>query len=556
MGNFVFSEVECTQRTGIHKPLLIESDGLLLGGMGRKKCEQDRRRIAREPFEFQHELLVFDCSRIHWTQVMFQGNCTRHELRDPFFSRHDGFFSTASRMLLGQIGNVLGATEGTYKLYFGGWTLVSFGTFSVRYTSQQKYRQKFYPMVFIFVRTETTFAYTRMFLVCKDRCQEFFGGTVNLQFGSVDHSDAIANAYRDVWPDIKLLNCWHHLKQDEYAQWLDNEYLTDPWDLWFYAASGCPGVVPNQTPIEAHHRAIKSTAVNHLRFSTDHVIAMTLPELLVECTMGFGSDPIRHYASGPVSAEILEKALNRCEDDNHYPRHARKSQRAIDKLKNITSTQAITVSEMIMRMAFQTKVCARSLHGTLRANEAVENIQLRYLSLYCVAIRKRIAYAHDWNSSGWSHDAVQTILKNSSAIASHSSILGGCHVLACLHLVGDLNWEVVLHGLPARKPPGRPWKKKNCFVRDGVRQSQYSVDALIWRLVDKPTSVINWSVLMANPTAMEDGETTEHKPSFQRGGKRYWDVGHKDEDKITPLEAEELAQVISFFFQLGHIIVP
>ncbi|POM67067.1 Hypothetical protein PHPALM_16983 [Phytophthora palmivora] len=273
---------------------------------------------------------------------------------------------------------------------------------------------------------------------------------------------------------------------------------SDPWDLWFYAASGCPGVVLNQTPIEVHHRAIKSTAVNHLRFSTGHVLALTLPELLVECAMGFGSDPIRHYASGPVSAEILEKALNLCVDANHYPRHARKSQRAIDKIeKYYFNTRNYCVRDDnangLPVSAARTKMYARSLHGTLRANEAVENIQLRYLSLYCVEIRKRIAYAHDWNSSGWSHDAVQTILKNS----------------ACLHLVGDLNLEVVLHGLPTRKPPGRPWKKKNCLVRDGVRQSQYSVDALIWRLVDKHTSVINWSVLMANPTATEDGETTE-----------------------------------------------
>ncbi|POM64583.1 Hypothetical protein PHPALM_19865 [Phytophthora palmivora] len=100
----------------------------------------------------------------------------------------------------------------------------------------------------------------------------------------------------------------------------------------FYAASGCPGVVPNQNPIEAQHLQIKSTAVNHLRATTGHVIASTLPKPLVDCAMDIGSDSIRHYASRPVSAEILEKSLNLCEDANHYPRHARTSQRAIAKI--------------------------------------------------------------------------------------------------------------------------------------------------------------------------------------------------------------------------------
>ncbi|POM60622.1 hypothetical protein PHPALM_30504 [Phytophthora palmivora] len=203
--------------------------------------------------------------------------------------------------------DMLRSRDGTYKLHFGGGH-----SFPLEYwvyvTSLGKS-----------IGRKTTFGYARMFYVYKERRHEFFGGTMNMHFGSMDHSDAIANAFREVWPDIKLLNCWSRLEQksrekrallldrerysdiirpqigylsqarsldqfivlselvtqnwtdlgeDEYAQWLDNENFTDPWDLWFYAASGCPGVVPNQNPIEAHHRAIKSTAVNHLRDAT------------------------------------------------------------------------------------------------------------------------------------------------------------------------------------------------------------------------------------------------------------------------------------------------
>ncbi|POM71863.1 Hypothetical protein PHPALM_11519 [Phytophthora palmivora] len=174
----------------------------------------------------------------------------------------------------------------------------------------------------------------------------------------------------------------HH----KYAQWLDNGYLTDPWDLWFYTASGCPGVVPNQNPIEAHHRAIKSTAVNHLRAATGYVLASTLPKPLVEC------------------------AMSRC-----------------------------------------ATFCCIALRF-----ESASRMRMTGTTILKKFRRDCKAFYH----TGWVCE----------------------HVLACLHLVGDLNLEVMLHELPAREPPGRPWKKKQCLVRDGVRQ--YSVDALIRRLVD------------------------------------------------------------------------
>ncbi|ETO99775.1 hypothetical protein F441_22802, partial [Phytophthora nicotianae CJ01A1] len=57
----------------------------------------------------------------------------------------------------------LSATDGTYKLRISDYTLVSFGTFGVDYGETEKYHQTFYPMAFMFVRTETAFAYNRLF---------------------------------------------------------------------------------------------------------------------------------------------------------------------------------------------------------------------------------------------------------------------------------------------------------------------------------------------------------------------------------------------------------
>ncbi|POM60621.1 hypothetical protein PHPALM_30503 [Phytophthora palmivora] len=183
-------------------------------------------------------------------------------------------------------------------------------------------------------------------------------------------------------------------------------------------------------------------------------------------------------------------------------------------------------------------------HGTLRANEAVENIQLRYLWLHCVEIRERIAYEHDWNCSAWSHNAVQTILKK------FRRDFGGCastNYLDYISLVISIWRSCSMNCLHANHPDDLERRKMPCERRGSTVPILYGCsDSETSR---QPTSVINWSGLMVKTTATEDGETTERtyvakiKPPFQR-----------DEDEITPLEAEELVQVISFSFQLGHTI--
>ncbi|GMF30647.1 unnamed protein product [Phytophthora lilii] len=190
----------------------------------------------------------------------------------------------------------------------------------------------------MFVRTETIYVYARLFAVVKDCTKDFFIGDLEVHYGSMDHSSEIASAFRQIWPDIKLLNCWPHLDRNarqkkglltnsqryddiikpqldyisqsrsfdqfealsnlvtcnwstlgetEYANWLEDQYLEDPWDLWFYSASLEPGVVPNQNPIEAFHHAIKAAAARHLRASTGHVLAGTLPRNLALSAMRF-----------------------------------------------------------------------------------------------------------------------------------------------------------------------------------------------------------------------------------------------------------------------------
>jgi hypothetical protein len=155
---------------------------------------------------------------------------------------------------------------------------------------------------------------------------------LELRFGSLDHSSAIANAFSAEWPEIQHLNCWPHfvrksrekaslLKTKGYyedviyphIQWMrdvrtldqfeavgqvcmdkwtaDGElecvssfqenYFSAPWGTWFSGVAGdVPGILTSQNSIEAFHRVIKKVAVSTLRASTATVLNSTLPKIL------------------------------------------------------------------------------------------------------------------------------------------------------------------------------------------------------------------------------------------------------------------------------------
>ncbi|KAG6957953.1 hypothetical protein JG687_00009671 [Phytophthora cactorum] len=64
----------------------------------------------------------------------------------------------------------------------------------------------------------------------------------------------------DVLSEFAVEN-WRELSEDEYTQWLDDEYLTDRWYLSLCTTRGTVGVVLRQNSIESHHRTTKTTAV-------------------------------------------------------------------------------------------------------------------------------------------------------------------------------------------------------------------------------------------------------------------------------------------------------
>ncbi|KAE9115803.1 hypothetical protein PF010_g9200 [Phytophthora fragariae] len=103
-------------------------------------------------------------------------------------------------------GGVLGVTDGTYELHFGGWTLIDF---------------------------ENMLVYKEMFSTVKHFALKFFGITLQLAFGSLDHTSYIANAFKAEWPDILLLDCYAHFVRKARAKTklLQNDKFFDT-DVW------------------------------------------------------------------------------------------------------------------------------------------------------------------------------------------------------------------------------------------------------------------------------------------------------------------------------------
>ncbi|ETN12166.1 hypothetical protein PPTG_22460 [Phytophthora nicotianae INRA-310] len=90
------------------------------------------------------------------------------------------------------------------------WTRVCFGTACGVYDNRT-YRRSFVPWVYMFVRTEHEYAYKTMFTTTVDFAAKYFDCTLTLKYGSQDHATYIANAYKAIWPNIGILNCYPHL---------------------------------------------------------------------------------------------------------------------------------------------------------------------------------------------------------------------------------------------------------------------------------------------------------------------------------------------------------
>ncbi|KUF92947.1 40S ribosomal protein S7 [Phytophthora nicotianae] len=257
-------------------------------------------------------------------------------------------FRDVERAVHDQGDSLVLSTDGTYRIHFGGWTLVDCGGISVE-RSGTGYVQRFRPWIYMCVKTESIIAYEHMLRALVKYAKTFLNLELKVHSASIDHADAIASAFELVWPHIEILSCWEHflrqsrkqtklektkgfmkdigkqhlrllhqsrsLKQfralskrvvkawkesgeDKLAEWLQNVYLTKRWERWSVNSSSVPGFLPSQQPIESHHRVIKVIVTDYKKAPTITVLNSVLPRVLLYDATNLTPEHHRHYAEG------------------------------------------------------------------------------------------------------------------------------------------------------------------------------------------------------------------------------------------------------------------
>ncbi|EGZ30780.1 hypothetical protein PHYSODRAFT_470265 [Phytophthora sojae] len=273
-----------------------------------------------------------------------------------------------------------------------------------------------------------------------------------------------------------------------------------------------------------------------------HVLAVTLPKIVIHCGRDTNTEFLWPFASGPREIANINRYYFNADyylihDENLYG-------------QKVTHTR--------------TSRYAKSFEGVLKKDEVVNSIQLSYQSLHAVDIVSRTPIEHDWASPMWTIEEIRAQRSKFKCDCKEFYQTGWLcgHVMACLKLVDGLDFSLMLRGLLMRRPTGRPRKKKQCLEREKPSPGQYSVDALISWLIKTPASVINWSVLSTWPTKNRDGEIEDRDlvgvvdPPFMKGGARYWDVYYEKRSETVTMAAEELANAINYAHRMGHHIVP
>jgi hypothetical protein len=103
-------------------------------------------------------------------------------------------------------------TDGTYKLLYNGWVLLTLGTHSVYYDkNRRKTAHQFRPLSFMFCTSESQEAYEFLFRSTADTIRFMFAVELVPSNTQSDRADAIRNAFQTVWPGSTWTTCWPHI---------------------------------------------------------------------------------------------------------------------------------------------------------------------------------------------------------------------------------------------------------------------------------------------------------------------------------------------------------
>ncbi|OWZ05872.1 hypothetical protein PHMEG_00021963 [Phytophthora megakarya] len=235
------------------------------------------------------------------------------------------------------------STDGTYRIHFGGWTLVDCGGISVE-TTESGFVQRFRPWLYMFVRTESIPAYEHLFKSLVKYATVFLMSTFRYQVqvsttpmlsplhlcnrlctrlmsrylhvGSI-YCDSRVNRHSWRLEKISLLHGARSLKQfralakrvltawkaeneGNLANWLQSVYLTPCWERWSVGSSSVPGFLATQQPIESHHKVVKVIVTDFKKAPTVSVLNSVLPRIMLYDVSNLSSGNQGHFAEASL----------------------------------------------------------------------------------------------------------------------------------------------------------------------------------------------------------------------------------------------------------------
>ncbi|KAE9012895.1 hypothetical protein PF011_g8712 [Phytophthora fragariae] len=476
-------EVTTLEETGEHAEILsggwkIGDNAKLLEWVAGKRCETtdsffgvglsfdpvaDATSFASHTHSFQHDLIVlkafeYTTEEESGTKVSSYG----------IIATSRACFRNVVYAVRGQGDDgVLGVTDGTYELHFGGWTLIDF---------------------------ENMLVYKEMFSTVKHFALKFFGITLQLAFGSLDHTSYIANAFKAEWPDILLLDCYAHFVRKARAKTklLQNDKFFDT-DVW--------------PDIKYLHEAR----------SKEQFIAL-VPVRLTQA----------HFCEGPLLSEIITKTkLLLGSSENYYSLRITK--------RKVLKSILFNASKYVVdgRNVHGNKVTRDRVHrflnsvrGDLQPTPTVHEVELLFLSLHKV----ELLHLRPLGLSG------------KSPIPTNE-IIGIRQKYRCDCLGFWKNgWQL----------SGGQKKNRGALCQDRSSQNFFSVNNLVTLFLRFPARPLHWNVLQEIEGADGHAETRAGVVMTwaERDGVFVWTIKLSDGQSLV-LKCEDLAEAVNRAYVLG-----
>ncbi|EEY59130.1 uncharacterized protein PITG_11595 [Phytophthora infestans T30-4] len=450
-------------------------------------------------------------------------------------------FRNVTRSVRDQGDTLVCATDGTYKLHFGGWTVVDRGSVGLTW-SKGKYVHRFIPWVYMFVRTESKAGFAKI-------------GSTSCVWKS-RHSEAIASAFCELYaemirPGIDLLRAARSHKQfvkladvvtehwitngeSAYASWFKEVYLRERWNRWHVNGAGVGGVLPSQQGIESHHSVIKKTCVPSSRASTNGVLSGILPSIL----RADGEDlcPLRvaHFSEGPVPPEMMVKAGLLVATQRNY-KLVYKGRRRLRRLSavvfNVTK-HVVGGQGMLGANVDNERVTKflKSLDNRFPRRITYLELEFELLSLHRVMVKHQ-EYPPPFELLPIrSHETIERLRKFLQCTCE-AFIRSGwvcSHVLAVLSLLDLLDLRTAMATVPVRRTPGRPPARRLALTAQSNEDGFYEVNRLVRLFLKRPGHSVIGDVIAVR---LSDGVYK-------------WSVRFGD-GSVQDYEAEQLATAVN-----------